>query len=104
MDGILKVTPAALRAKSGEFDQNRAIIRVLIEQMNSKIGGIASVWQGDASTAYQSSYNGLKDDIDRLDRMIAEHVRDLNEMADVYTKAETAVENVNQALPKDAIK
>ncbi len=66
MDGILKVTPAALRAKSGEFDQNRAIIRGLIEQMNSKIGGIASVWQGDASTAYQSSYNGLKDDIDRL--------------------------------------
>ena len=104
MDGILKITPAALRAKSGEFDQNRAIIRGLIEQMNSKIGGIASVWQGDASTAYQSSYNGLKDDIDRLDRMIAEHVRDLNEMADVYTKAETAVENVNQALPKDAIK
>lgn len=104
MDGILKVTPAALRAKSGEFDQNRAVIRGLIEQMNSKIGGIASVWQGDASTAYQNSYNGLKDDIDRLDRMIAEHVRDLNEMADVYTKAETAVENVNQALPKDAIK
>lgn len=31
MDGILKVTPAALRAKSGEFDQNRAIIRGLIE-------------------------------------------------------------------------
>lgn len=103
MDGILKVTPAALRAKSSEFEQNRAIIRSLIEQMNAKVGGMTSIWQGDASTAYHTSYNGLKDDIDRLDRMIAEHVRDLNEMADVYTRAETAVENINQALPKDAI-
>ena len=103
MDGILKVTPAALRAKSGEFDQNRAVIRSLIEQMNAKVGGMTSIWQGDASTAYQTSYNGLKDDIDRLDRMIAEHVRDLNEMAVVYTKAETAVETASQALPKDAI-
>jgi len=103
MDGILKVTPSALQAKSSEFDQNRAIIRNLVEEMNSKIGGIASVWQGDASTAYQTSYNGLKDDIDRMDRMIAEHVRDLNELASIYTKAETAAENLSQALPKDAI-
>lgn len=104
MEGYLKVTPAALQAKSGEFDQNRAIIRNLIEQMNSKVGGISSHWQGDASTAYQNSYNGLRDDIDRLDRMIAEHVRDLNEMAAIYSKAEDKAEQAGQALPKDAIK
>jgi len=103
MEGYLKVTPAALKAKSSEFDQNRNAIRGLIEQMNAKIGGMSSVWQGDASTAYHNSYNGLKDDIDRLDRMIAEHVRDLNDMADIYTKAETKVETDSQALPKDAI-
>ncbi|MBE5784375.1 MAG: WXG100 family type VII secretion target [Clostridiales bacterium] len=103
MDGILKVTPAALRAKSGEFDQNRAAVRGLIEQMNAKVSGMNSVWQGDAATAYQTSYNGLRDDIERMDRMIAEHVRDLNELADVYARAESAVEAAAQALPKDAI-
>ena len=103
MEGILKVAPSALRAKSGEFDQYRAQIRGLIENMNAKVGGVASTWQGDASTAYQTSYSGLRDDIDRLDRMVAEHVRELNELADLYIKAETSAETLNQALPKDAI-
>ena len=103
MEGMLKVTPSALRSKAGEFDSSRSAIRGMIDQMNAKIGGITSTWQGAASQSYQASYNGLKDDIERLDRMIAEHVSDLNEMADVYAKAETTTESTNQALPRDAI-
>ena len=103
MEGILKVTPAALKEKSNEFNQHRSEVYNLIQQMNSKVHGMNSVWQGDAATAYQTSYRGLEDDIDRLNRMIQEHVNDLNTMADIYSRAETAVENASAALPKDAI-
>ncbi len=103
MDGILKVSSAALRAKAGEFEQNKAQVRSLFEQLSNRVSALNSSWQGEAAMAYQNSYAGLRDDIERMDRMIAEHVRDLNEMADLYQRAEGAVEGANQALPKDAI-
>lgn len=103
MEGYLKVTPAALQAKSGEFEQNRAAISSLIEQMNSKVTGMNSNWQGDAATAYLASYNGLKDDVERLNRLIMEYVRDLNEIAEVYIKAEEKAEQTGEGLPRDAI-
>lgn len=104
MEGILKVTPAVLRSKSSEFDQNRSQVRSLIEQLSSQVTSLNSSWQGEAAMAYQNAYAGLRDDIERVDRMIGEHVRDLNEMADLYQAADDKVRNESEVLPKDAIK
>lgn len=103
MNGILKVTPSELKAKSGEFETIRGAIWNLIQEMNNKVNGLNATWTGGAAEAYRTSYAGLKDDMERLNRMIREHVTDLVEMADLYAQAEDRTQQTAAALPKDAI-
>ena len=47
-----------------------------------------SIWQGEAASAYGNKFHSLQNDMDRLYRMVQEHVNDLQEMAAHYQKAE----------------
>ena len=104
MEGILKVTPSVLRNKAGEFESVRGSVMSLIDTMTAKVNGLSSTWQSEAYTAYKNAYAGLEDDIQRLNRMISEHVKDLNEIAELYDKADVEAQNVAGGLPRDAIK
>jgi len=88
MEGILKVTPEKLIQASEEFSSTGKTISSLTQEMTTIINGLKSIWQGDASTAYSNKFNGLQDDIEKINRMIQEHVTDLNEMAREYQTAE----------------
>ncbi|HKM22538.1 MAG TPA: WXG100 family type VII secretion target [Lachnospiraceae bacterium] len=90
MEGILKVTPEKLIQASTEFSSTGKTISTLTQEMTTIINGLKTIWQGDASTTYGTKFNGLQDDIEKINRMIQEHVTDLNEMAREYQSAETA--------------
>lgn len=95
MEGILKVTPEKLMQASSEFENSGAQVNSITQEMLSIINGLKSIWQGEAATGYTNRFNGLADDIEKINRMIAEHVSDLNEMASEYQQAEN--ESVEQA-------
>lgn len=90
MEGILKVTPEKLIQASTEFSATGKTISTLTQEMTTIINGLKTIWQGDAATTYGNKFNGLQDDIEKINRMIQEHVTDLNEMAGEYQSAETA--------------
>ncbi len=88
MEGILKVTPEKLIQASTEFSSTGKTIASLTQEMTTIINGLKSIWQGDAATGYSNKFNGLQDDIEKINKMIQEHVTDLNEMAREYQSAE----------------
>lgn len=90
MEGILKVTPEKLIQASTEFSSTGKTISALTQEMTTIMNGLKSIWQGDAATGYGNKFHGLQDDIEKINRMIQEHVTDLNEMAREYQSAETA--------------
>ncbi|MDO5574790.1 MAG: WXG100 family type VII secretion target [bacterium] len=90
MEGILKVTPEKLIQASTEFSSTGKTISSLTQEITTIMNGLKSIWQGDAATGYGNKFNGLQDDIEKINRMIQEHVTDLNEMAREYQSAETA--------------
>lgn len=90
MEGILKVTPEKLIQASTEFSATGKTISTLTQEMTTIINGLKMIWQGDAATTYGTKFGGLQDDIEKINRMIQEHVTDLNEMAREYKGAETA--------------
>ena len=67
------------------------------------ITGLASVWEGEASTAYIAKFRGLEDDIQRMTRMIQEHSEDLQEMARIYSEADMANAEDANSLSADVI-
>lgn len=89
MEGILKVTPENLLQTSGEFSGIGSQMKNLTGEMMSAVKGLSSVWQGEAAAAYGSKFDSLAADMEKLYRMVQEHVQDLQEMAKQYESAET---------------
>ena len=103
MTGNLLVTPEKLISTADEFNGINGQVNTLTQTMIDTINSLNSTWAGEAATAYNSKFNELNDDMQRISRMIVEHSNDLKEMASNYQTAEsTNVETAN-ALAGDVI-
>ena len=91
MEGILRVTPEQLESASTEFAAKGTAIGNLTSEMTQLAEGLASVWEGEASTAYIGKFRQLDDDIQKMIRMVQEHANDLEAMAKIYRDAENEV-------------
>ena len=103
MEGYLKVTPEKLISTSGEFQQSGSRIRNLTREMINIVDSLRSVWEGEAASAYNTKFHQLDDDMEKMHRMIEEHVKDLAEMARQYQLAETSNIEFGNALAGDVI-
>lgn len=103
MEGYLKVTPEELMRASGEFAEVGGTIANLTTEMTAIVNELKGIWQGEASDAYSSKFMGLSDDMERINRMINEHVNDLNEMAHTYQLAEDESREESARLLADVV-
>lgn len=95
MTGTINVTPQKLISASQEFSTQGNTISSLTSEMLNLVSSMSSTWQGDAATSYLAKFKGLESDIQILNRMIQEHVNDLQQMANLYSAAERS--NVDDA-------
>ncbi|WP_432627717.1 WXG100 family type VII secretion target [Brotaphodocola sp.] len=98
MEGTLLVTPSALITTSGEFQNCMNQVQTLTGNMMELVNGTASYWKGDAADAYRNKFHQLQDDIEKIHKMIQEHVDDLMDMARVYQDAENKSQQISASL------
>ena len=103
MTGLLKVTPEKLIAASNEFSTTGRTVRSLTQEMNDIVSSLKSVWMGEAATGYGAKFAELSDDIEKINRMIQEHVTDLNNMAREYQTAEDTNTEQSAMLKTDIV-
>lgn len=103
MEGILKVTPEKLIRTSGEFAATGNQMKNLTSEMMSQVQGMKGIWQGEAASAYGSKFSSLQTDMDKLYRMVQEHVKDLQEMAGEYQRAEAGSSQQGGSLHTNVI-
>ncbi len=90
MNGIIKVAPEKLISTADEFNTEALVMSGIVTQMINVVSSMSSAWEGDASMAYLNKFKSLETDIQMLYRMISEHVKDLNQMANLYSTTEQA--------------
>ena len=103
MDGIIKVDPQKLISTADEFNGTGGQVKSLTDNMVSIIDSLKAAWEGEAATTYNTKFHQLQDDMDKMYRMIQEHVKDLNEMAQQYMTAENANIDTGSSLAGDVI-
>ncbi len=103
MEGILKVDPQKLISTADEFNTTGGQVRTLTEQMITIVDSLKATWEGEAATAYSTKFHQLEDDMEKMHRMIDEHVKDLNEMAQQYITAENTNMDTGNSLAGDVI-
>ena len=104
MQGVLKVSTAKLTSTASSFQSTGNTVKNLTSQMTTTVKALTGqVWSGDAATKYVSQFNGLQDDINRIIKMINEHVNDLQTMAKAYESAEQKNATAAGTLSSDVI-
>lgn len=103
MEGTLKVTPEKLISTADEFQTTGGQVRSLTQEMNSIIDGLKSIWEGEAATAYNAKFHQLDDDMEKMHRMIEEHVKDLKDMGNSYRLAEITNAETSNSLTGNVI-
>lgn len=101
--GMIKVTPEKLIQTANEFSASGKTISSLTKEMMNIVNGLKSVWQGSAASAYAGKFNSLSDDIEKINRIVEEHVSDLTEMARTYQAAEDASTQESEKLLSEVI-
>ena len=104
MAGILRVTPEKLQSTASSFESTGATIMNLTQQMTSIVTSLSGqVWSGEAATSYVNKLNGLQDDMERIHKMVQEHSKDLQEVAQQFITAENANKDLANSLSSDVI-
>ena len=104
MANIIKVTPEKLISTASQFSAAGNKVNSTTQQMTSTVKSLTGqIWTGEANTAYTTKFNGLSDDIAKMNKMIQEHVQDLQTIAKNYQAAETANTSTAQSLSSDVI-
>lgn len=96
MQGNILVTTQELMNASSEFQARNTAINDVTGQMLTLARGLNSQWEGESATAFINRFNELEDDMQMINKMITEHVNDLQEMAAAHEKAEQQVASVTQ--------
>lgn len=103
MDGTLLVTPAELKNTANTFQGKAGEVKTLHDDMIAKVNALSGSWTGEASEAYKSKFTSLQASMDKVNRMIMEHVNDLNTMAEQYETAENAAKSAASELPASTL-
>lgn len=104
MEGKIKVTTGELTSAATSFGKRATNMNSLATDMFTTVTNLTKqIWTGSAAEAYNKKFSGLSKDVDKLTKMINEHVSDLNEMASIYEKAEQEAEKKISALKSTVI-
>ena len=104
MEGTLRVSPEQLIATANEFSTTGNKMNTLMgTEMMDLVRSLSSVWEGEASQAYIRQFEGLRDDMEKLYRMVAEHSNDLTAMAAEYQNADKTNASLASGLSTDVI-
>lgn len=103
MEGTLRVTPAELQRTVNSFGSRGKTIASTTESMMELVTNLISTWEGDASAAYIKTFNGLQDDILKINTKIQKHVSDLNKIAQNFINEENQATESISALPTNPL-
>lgn len=99
----LKVSPDALKKKSGEITNDISAIEKDFEKIDQYVTGTKKYWEGDASEVHIKGYNKMKEDFKTIIKRLKEHPKDLETMAGIYEETENTLKTIAEALPTDVL-
>ena len=98
MNATLLVTPQELKTAASAFNAKANQVKGLHDGMLQTVKTLNNTFTGAVADEYTAKFNSLQSSMETVFNMIQEHVRDLNEMADAYERAQSAGASAAAAL------
>lgn len=98
-----EVTTEELVAQADQVRTAAKELQDSFDRMKSLIAQTENYWKGDAADAHRKGYDKNQTSIEEIVARYQEHVRDLEEMAGVYSAAEKQAADLADELPASTI-
>lgn len=89
--------------KASAVDQKIREMRNTFSDLETSVNKTKAYWIGEAGDAYRAYFMERKPEAEEIFKRLSEHVRDLNEMAGVYSSTEKEITAMAEDLPSDVI-
>ncbi|MFJ7978420.1 WXG100 family type VII secretion target [Peribacillus sp. NPDC096379] len=91
MSGIIRVTPAELDSMSNRYTSESNQVGDQITRLNTMIGELESVWEGEASRAFSEQYDALKPSFVQMQNLLEDISRQLKSTARALADADNQI-------------
>lgn len=99
----LTVDPEVMRQKAATVEGKIREMKSAFEELGTTVDKTKNYWIGEAGDAHRTYFTDRKPEIEEIFQRLSEHVRDLNQMASVYSGTEQEVKELSEGLPSDVI-
>ena len=89
-DGI-QITTAEVRGLANSINNTNEALAQTLEQIKSKMDGLASTWQSEASDTIRTKFNSLAPRFQEYRDVVQSYSKFLNTTADNYDATESAI-------------
>lgn len=84
----IQVTPEVLNEKSNEVRKYKEEHVSTIQKLTAMVNGLTEIWQGEAQTAFQAKFDGMKGTFTQFEQILEEYALNLSDAAKTYAEAE----------------
>ncbi len=91
MSGIIRVTPAELVDMSKRYSNEGGELGLLIGRLDSMIGQLQAMWEGEASNAFRDQYEELKPSFVQMQNLVEDISRQLDKTAHALQEADANI-------------
>lgn len=95
---LIQVTAAELRSKAAELRELNAQFKSQVSNLEGDEQNLASMWEGEAKTAFHTAFNNDKAQMDSFYNLIEQYCTTLENIATKYEIAEN--QNVETAATR----
>ena len=88
MMALIQVTAAELKSKANELRSLNGQFKSQVGNLESQEASLASMWEGEAKTAFHTAFNNDKVQMDNFYDLIEKYCQALETIAEKYQQAE----------------
>ena len=97
----LKADPAIVNKIANQMSTCQQQIVNTFSNIKLEVDSLKNIWDSDSSRTFQTKFDGLQDDIQRMLGVAKEYSDDLTQISTTYSQIEQEAQQVNQTLTDD---
>lgn len=84
----IKMHPAEMAAKATQLDQKGTEFSTVVTEMESLVNQLCGAWEGAASDAYATQFQGLKPGFKQVEELIGDLAQQIRDISKIISDAD----------------
>lgn len=89
----IKMDPSEMTAKAAQLNQKGDAFHTVVTEMETLVKQLCGAWDGAASDAYATQFNGLKPGFQKVEELIQDLAQQIRDISKIISDADQDIAN-----------